>query len=74
MPLGSESEEESDGFNNYAYRNKSYWALPENVRHAIDISKKKSKHSEFYNKMTALNEKISVYKMIFYAAAPNYEN
>lgn len=44
------------------YKNAAYWALPENVRHAIDISKKKSKHSAFYNRMNALNDKIAVYK------------
>jgi hypothetical protein len=44
------------------YKNKAYWALPENVRHAIDISKKKSRHSAFYNRMNALTDKISVYK------------
>jgi hypothetical protein len=55
------------------YKNKAYWALPENVRHAIDLSKKKSRHSDFYNRMAAVNEKIAVYKMIFYSAAPSYE-
>lgn len=40
---------DSDGDNEVGYQNASYWALPENVRHAIDLSKKKSKHSDFCN-------------------------
>jgi hypothetical protein len=28
-----------------SYKTQAYWALPENVRHAIDVSKKKAKHS-----------------------------
>ena len=55
------------------YKNKSYWSLPENVRHAIDLSKKKSKHSDFYSKLTSLNDKIGVYKKIFYNNAPKFE-
>jgi hypothetical protein len=31
------------------YQDAAYWSLPENVRHAIDLSKKKSKHTDFYN-------------------------
>ena len=55
------------------YKNNSYWALPENVRHAIDLSKKKSRHSDFYSKLTSLNDKIGVYKKIFYTNAPKFE-
>ena len=55
------------------YKNAAYWALPENVRHAIDLSKKKSKHSDFYNKMSDVMEKIQVYKMIFYSNQPKHE-
>ena len=42
-------------------KDKAYWALPEHIRHAIDISRKKSKHSEFYGRLTELNDKIGVY-------------
>ena len=62
-----------EGQNLDQYKNKAYWALPENVRNAIDLSKKKSKHSDFYYKMASLNDKISVYKKIFYTSAPKYE-
>ena len=69
-PSDSSSEE---GENLDGYKNKAYWALPENVRNAIDLSKKKSKHSDFYYKMASLNDKISVYKKIFYTSAPKFE-
>lgn len=69
-PPSSSSEE---GENLDGYKNKAYWALPENVRNAIDLSKKKSKHSDFYYKMASLNDKIAVYKKIFYTSAPKYE-
>ena len=55
--LGSDS----DNQDNEAYRNSKYWSLPENVRHAIDLTKKKQKHSDFYTRLRSLNEKISVY-------------
>jgi len=69
-PSNSSSEE---GENLDGYKNKAYWALPENVRNAIDLSKKKSKHSDFYYKMASLNDKIAVYKKIFYTSAPKFE-
>ena len=34
-----------------SYKNDQYWALPENVRNAIDVAKMKSKHSEFYYRL-----------------------
>jgi hypothetical protein len=58
VPIDNQTEE---------YKNSAYWALPENVRHAIDLSKKKSKHSDFYNKLSELNDKIKVYKKVFYS-------
>lgn len=57
----------------YEYQNSSYWALPEHVRHAIDQAKKKSKHSEFYNRLSGLNDKILIYKLLFYSKAPKFE-
>ena len=55
------------------YKNSAYWALPDNVRHAIDCARKKSKHSDFYNRLRSLNDKIGVYKKVFYTKTPNYE-
>ena len=55
------------------YKNSAYWALPENVRHAIDCARKKSKHSDFYNRLRSLNDKIGVYKKVFYTKTPKYE-
>ena len=46
-------------------KNKAYWALPENIRHAIDVSRRKSKHTEFYGRLLELNDKIGVYQTVF---------
>jgi hypothetical protein len=37
------------------------------------MAKKKSKHSDFYNRLRSLNDKIGVYKKIFYTKTPKYE-
>ena len=77
---GSEDEEDkedldifSDNDMDVGYRNASFWALPENVRHAIDLSKKKSKSTDFCNTLNVLNGKIDLYKALFYARLPKYE-
>jgi hypothetical protein len=44
------------------YKNEAYWRLPENVRHAVDIAKTKSKHSEFWYRLETLNDKIFVFR------------
>jgi hypothetical protein len=74
--LGEEDEETSSDEDMEAkvnYKNSAYWALPENVRHAIDCARKKSKHSDFYNRLRSLNDKIGVYKKVFYTKTPKYE-
>ena len=58
----------------YHWRNKAYWALPENVRNAIDVAKMKRKHSDFYYKLNILNDKLHVYTSMFYDKAPSYEH
>lgn len=65
------SDEDMDAKINY--KNSAYWALPDNVRQAIDIARRKSKHSDFYNRLRSLNDKIGVYKKVFYTKTPNYE-
>jgi hypothetical protein len=81
-PELTESSEEEDEYESSSegdpdaainYKNEAYWALPENVRQAIDTAKKKSKHSDFYNRLRSLNDKIGVYKKIFYTKTPKYE-
>lgn len=67
----SSSAEDPDAKANY--KNSHYWSLPENVRQAIDTAKKNSKHSDFYGRLRSLNDKIGVYKTIFYTKAPAYE-
>lgn len=71
----SEQEDESsNGPCNHAYwRTAAYWRLPENVRNAIDIAKMKSKHSEFWYRLQTLNDKIFVYRSVFYSKMPAYQ-
>ena len=42
----SDSEEAAEP--SVSYKTKAYYALPENVRHAIDLSKAKNKNTDFY--------------------------
>ena len=56
-----------------SWKNDQYWALPENVRNAIDVAKMKKKHSDFYYKLRLLNDKIHIYTSIFYSKVPNYQ-
>jgi hypothetical protein len=72
-PSESEREEEPQVATKNAYwRNAAYWRLPENVRHAIDVAKMKSKHSEFFYKLQTLNDKIYIYRSVFYSNVPIY--
>ena len=61
------NHDSEDDNKEYGYQDKQYWALPENVRHAIDAAKKKSKHTDFYNRLKGLNDKITIYKILFYS-------
>lgn len=56
-----------------SYKNEQYWQLPENVRNAIDVAKMKAKHSEFYYRLQTLNDKIFVFRNIYYNKIPNYQ-
>ena len=49
-----------------SWKDRHYWALPENVRAAIDVANTKKKHSDFYYKLRLLNEKIHVFTDVFY--------
>ena len=42
----------------YYWRDEKYWSLPENVRKAIDVAKLRNKHTDFYYKLSLLNDKI----------------
>ena len=67
------SSEEDDKSNPAFWRrNKNYHELPENVRHAIEVSNLKAKHSDFYYKLKGLNEKIATYQAIFYSRVPKF--
>ena len=39
-----------------SYKNAQYWQLPENVRNALDRSKIKNPHSDFFRKLASLND------------------
>ena len=41
--------------------------MPENVRNAVDLAKIKSKHSEFWYRLETLNDKIFIFRSIFYS-------
>lgn len=43
-----------------------------NIKHAKMIRKLKAKHSEFYWQLISLNDKINIYKSIFYSKQPRY--
>ena len=73
-----DEEDEGDGdiddkCKNMYWRNAAYWRLPENVRHAIDVAKLKSKHSEFWYRLQTLNDKIFVFRSVFYTKMPAYQ-
>ena len=61
----------SDDQNHKPYRDKLYWALPENVRHAVDIANPDG--TEFYSQLCQMNDKIGIYKRVFYSKQPKFE-
>ena len=44
----------------------------ENVRHAILLRREKDSKSEFYRKLESLNDRISIYKDIFWSRQPSF--
>ena len=66
------SEEDDKTHPSFWRRDQAYYSLPDNVRHAIENSKIKAKHSEFYYRLKGLNEKISTYKHFFYDKVPTF--
>ena len=55
------------------HKNKAYWALPENVRHALDIANNNKSNSDFYTQLCQMNDKIDIYKKVFYTNQPKFE-
>ena len=43
------------------------------MRKAIDVAKMKSKHSEFYYRLQTLNDKIFVFRNVYYDKMPNFQ-
>lgn len=70
---GVEETQEESMEQDYSYKDGKYWALPEHVRNAIDIARAKTKHSDFYGSLRALNDKIKVYRLVFYGKDTNYD-
>lgn len=68
----NENEYLSDG-KKIHWRNDAYWRLPENVRNAIDLANMKSKHTQFWHRLEALNDKIFVFRDVFYGRVPAYQ-
>lgn len=57
-----------------AYKqNKQYIALPDNVKQAIDKAQSKAAHSDFYYRLQTLNDKIYVFRNVFYTKVPSYQ-
>ena len=54
------------------WKNNAYWRLPENVRAAIDTAKLRSRHTDFWYRLEKLNDKIYVYRQLFYNKMPNF--
>ena len=48
------------------WQTEAYWKLSENRRHAIDRAKMKAKHSDFWYKLQTLNDKIVVFRSMYY--------
>ena len=44
--------------------------MPPNVRNAIDIAEMKKKHSAFFYKLETLNDKIFVFRELYYSKMP----
>ena len=55
------------------WKNKQYWLLPESVRKAIDIAQKKQRHSDFYYRLETLNDKIYIFRSIYYTNMPSFQ-
>ena len=47
--------------------------MPEHVRKAIDAANLKSRNSQFYHKLSTLNDKIYVFRDVFYTRIPTYQ-
>lgn len=56
-----------------SYKNTAYWALPLNVRNAIDLAKSKEKQSEFSKRLEDLNDKIYIYNRVFNNREPGFK-
>ena len=67
-----EWSDDSDKRDN-SYKDATYWALPDNVRTAIDVAKSKAKHSEFYYRLQTLNDKIFVFQHVYYNKMPSFQ-
>lgn len=67
------SEEDDKNQAGFFVRDRRFYNLPRNVRDAIENGKQKAKHSDFYYRLKNLNEKISIYKKIFYGKVPQYQ-
>lgn len=43
------------------------------MRNAIDLANMKSKHTQFWHRLEALNDKIFVFRDVFYGKVPTYQ-
>lgn len=54
------------------WKTEAYFRLPDNVKKAIDFAEMKSQHSQFWYKLQTLNDKIFVFRQMFYDKQPIY--
>jgi hypothetical protein len=58
---------------NFFIRDESFMRLPPAVQKVVEHSYLKSKHSDFYYKLSDLTNKIILYKRLFYNKVPDYQ-
>ena len=70
LPNEDSSDEDDKNAPNFWSKIHGFETLPSNVQEAIMKSKEKAKHSEFYYKLRNLQDRIGVYKTMFYNRKP----
>ena len=58
---------------NFFKKGNNFNNLPDAVKIAVENSKQKAKHSDFYYKLSDLNNRIGLYKKLFYNKIPQYQ-
>lgn len=54
-------------------KDEEFQSLPNNVQHALEMVLQKNKKTDFYNQLVTLNDKILIYKDMFYSRKQAHE-